>query len=461
MREDQRHPARGESAVRQLPYRTLREVPIGDVIAIVAQDGDIRKHARHKVYPLLIGEQATLEIHEAAELEFVGPPIHQCIRFRMRAVDRCKAAVVDTAAHDRKFVGEAIVLDRRIQMRRQHGQRAAFECLLDFIQPAQYQDVGIEIDDARARMPFAQPREHVRLDRRVQLHDVVAEHERIEMRQWKLVDRDRFEQIGIQRGITRARIGQTQVSWCIRILLCQRLHQRQRIRKVIARDDGEKDGFGHSGSFGPSGSFGHRNLSHRKRHCMRACSARTSSSSRFPRAMCASSELAYACDFSSESRNESAYSRDVSSDSLSESEYPVAARRAASIASRSVRTSAASRSSLVSSDIAYARDFSSALLSEPACFRCSFSATWRACSSSCLRARRLLISASSAAYARSAEASERSIASSCSRRRRKASQCSWIADDNTSSSSFSPVPVATAGPGMSRSEDSRIRNASS
>jgi len=126
-------------------------------------------------------------------------------------------------------------------------------------------------------MAHPQPFEHVRLDRRVQLHDVVTEHERFEIRQAELVDRDRFEQVRIQRRIVRALVGEAQVALRIGVLRRHRLHQRQGVGEIVARDDGEEDEWIHSGVSEPLHCRGQKNQSQRNRDRMCAYDLRTRS----------------------------------------------------------------------------------------------------------------------------------------------------------------------------------------
>src|SRR6185312_6812423 len=172
-----------------------------------------RKERWSHVHPLLIGEKTGFQVDVTIKLQLAGPPLDQFCTPGMRSVDRHETAVVNAGAHQRQFGRKLAVLrQRRVEVRRQYSEAALAEGSHDVAQRAQYVDVGIQIHQASLWMAQPQPFEHVRLDRRVQFHDVVAEHERVERRQAELVDRDRLEEFRIQRWIARTFVGEAQIA---------------------------------------------------------------------------------------------------------------------------------------------------------------------------------------------------------------------------------------------------------
>ena len=73
--------------------------------------------------------------------------------------------------------------------------------LFDRGQRLDHEDIGIEVDDAGARMPRTQMGEGMRLDRRVELHDGVAERECREIRHGECFGGNRGERCRGQGGI--------------------------------------------------------------------------------------------------------------------------------------------------------------------------------------------------------------------------------------------------------------------
>jgi len=126
-------------------------------------------------------------------------------------------------------------------VRRQQQRSAACQTLFDRLQRRQHQHVRIEVDHGLPCMLPAQPAEHVGLDRGVELENVVAEDEGVEIGQIQLLYAYPVEQRAGQVRIVQAAVGQADVAAAVGMLLRQRLHQGQRIGDVVARDDGEED----------------------------------------------------------------------------------------------------------------------------------------------------------------------------------------------------------------------------
>src|SRR6185312_3920411 len=72
-------------------HRALRQIPVCEVVTLVAQDYDVREHARHEINPFLIGEQSRSDVVDRSELETIGPPCDQAIGLGMRS-DRDESA---------------------------------------------------------------------------------------------------------------------------------------------------------------------------------------------------------------------------------------------------------------------------------------------------------------------------------------------------------------------------------
>ena len=100
--------------------RSMRKIPVREVVAGIAFDVDIGKHSRHQIDPLLVGEQSCLDIGVSAVFELARPPSEQIAPRSMRT-DSEEPEVVRAGTHDLQFARMMSILERRDQMTRGDG----------------------------------------------------------------------------------------------------------------------------------------------------------------------------------------------------------------------------------------------------------------------------------------------------------------------------------------------------
>ena len=86
---------------RSAPHRALAQVPVGDVPAVVAQDGDAGEQPGREVQPFLVDEQAALDLRHALELEPRLPPAQEGVERRLPP-HREETEVVGAGLQDRR-----------------------------------------------------------------------------------------------------------------------------------------------------------------------------------------------------------------------------------------------------------------------------------------------------------------------------------------------------------------------
>ncbi|MBK7977283.1 MAG: hypothetical protein IPK07_29815 [Deltaproteobacteria bacterium] len=114
--------------------------------------------------------------HLAALVEACFPPGEQVARGVAGAQPE-EAQVEDAGAQDVELGGARAVVDRREQMRRERDRRGV-EGGEGGVEGAGDPDVGVEEDQPLDSVLLEEPLEEERLDRRVELEDVVLEEER-------------------------------------------------------------------------------------------------------------------------------------------------------------------------------------------------------------------------------------------------------------------------------------------
>ena len=99
MEEDQRAAIDQPGAVPILLDAAVSEIPIGHVIARVAQDQRVGHEGGGQVHPALVGEHVTGDVHATVQIAPFAPPGDQGASLRIVAHAE-KAQVVDAGLHD-------------------------------------------------------------------------------------------------------------------------------------------------------------------------------------------------------------------------------------------------------------------------------------------------------------------------------------------------------------------------
>lgn len=79
----------------------MRKVPIGDVLAGMAQDMTARNEAQREIHPALIGKKIAGDIHLAMGEAALRPPEEQAPCARVIAKSK-KTEIIDPGFHDRE-----------------------------------------------------------------------------------------------------------------------------------------------------------------------------------------------------------------------------------------------------------------------------------------------------------------------------------------------------------------------
>ena len=122
MEEQQRPSIDADAAIVRARHRAVVEVPVRDVPARIALDGDAVVHAGDEVDPLLVGEQAARNVDHAIAQQFALPPFDEAPRF-LGAIERDEAQVVAAALQDRELRRMPAIVEPAGQVRREHDLR--------------------------------------------------------------------------------------------------------------------------------------------------------------------------------------------------------------------------------------------------------------------------------------------------------------------------------------------------
>ena len=123
----------------------LGEVPVGQVVAGVAQHGNLGKQAGHQVHPALVNKDATLKGDDAVAPQFALPPLQKGLHVGTTA-QGTKAQVVGAGAPNVEFAGCQGVVNRGKQVRGEHHLGTRVKQCKDLAQGAVQHDVGIDVE---------------------------------------------------------------------------------------------------------------------------------------------------------------------------------------------------------------------------------------------------------------------------------------------------------------------------
>src|SRR5581483_2965177 len=173
VKEAQRRSVDAIRAIIAARDTALLQVPVRDVVALVAKRHDAIEEAGNEIDPLLIDEEPALRLDDARILEPPLPPVEKRGELRI-ADDRDEAEVPRTGDEDAALTRVIGVVDRAREMRSERDERRSGRVeLLEF---AVNDDVRIEIDDAVVAA-VEEMLDHPRLHSGVELEHRIAERE--------------------------------------------------------------------------------------------------------------------------------------------------------------------------------------------------------------------------------------------------------------------------------------------
>lgn len=241
--EAQGHVAHPPGAV-PLRQRAVGEVPVGHVVARIAQDLHPRQEGRGEVHPALIHEQPLIHLVQAPAVEAARPPVEE----RQGALverEAEEAQVVDARQQDLPLRRHGQVFDRRRQVGRQHGVGAA-QSVVELPEVAEDQDVGIEVAGPVAAQGAVEVEEEPGLDRGGQLEDRVAEREMGEAWDAELVREGDGERLVLIAMPGLRVVDDEHADLPLGVPGEERTGERPRVSEVVVRDDGAGQGRLHS-----------------------------------------------------------------------------------------------------------------------------------------------------------------------------------------------------------------------
>ena len=215
----------------------LREVPVGDVVARVAQHGDALEHAGDQVHPALIDKDAFVHRNHAVVVQLALPPLQVAVGVGALP-DGTKPEVVGAGAADVEFGGAAVVGDGVEQVGREDDVGALLQQLLHFAQGLVEADVGVDVDDLLVPLP-QQVLHGPGLDSGVEFKDGVLEQEVLPVRQGQLVERDGLEFFGQCACGGRVAVHNDAVAFGLGVVRGNALQQGARKVQVVVADDGD------------------------------------------------------------------------------------------------------------------------------------------------------------------------------------------------------------------------------
>jgi hypothetical protein len=225
----------------------LPEVPVRDVVALVAKDGDVREETGGEVDPLLIDEEPARGVDHALKLEPLLPPGQEAGQGRPPR-DGQEPEVVGACLKDRPFAGVFVPFDGAGQVRSQ-SQEGLGRGGVELGQPAVEENVGVEVDDP-VEAALEEMLERPRLHGRVELEDGVAEAELPRVGQRERRERHGGEPLLLDVG--RGPLAEEQDEPLpLRMLLLHRGHEHPGVVPVVGRNDREDSGLHAGGSAEP------------------------------------------------------------------------------------------------------------------------------------------------------------------------------------------------------------------
>ncbi len=239
MEEHERHAVHLRTLRRQR-HLAVGEVPIGDVVTLVAQHVHAVAHPRNEIHPLLVDEQPVAHVHHAAAFEPRLPPLQEGVELRMPLQGE-KAQVVRPCAQHVDLGGLALVVDRTGEMRGEHAECAGIERRFDLVHAPEHPDVRIEIDRAPVALLAEEPVEEPRLCGGVELQDRVAEAKREDVGNVEVGDLDDAKALGGRIEMAVDAIGEQHHAIPVRMRALHGIHERPREVEIVLRANGADD----------------------------------------------------------------------------------------------------------------------------------------------------------------------------------------------------------------------------
>ena len=230
MKKYERFAVHRPGALLRLRDCSLRQVPVGHVVAGVPQNvGLFDEHRRH-VHPTLIGEHVAGDVDSTMGAQAIGPPVDEAVRVGI-GTSRKKAEVIDPGLHDGVVGRFQAVLQRRHHVRREHDA-VRIQCRQHLCHPRKQPDVGIKVDHGLGVVVLEQRLERIGLDGRVEFDDrVVGLHALDRWDREPIAGPDLGGKIHVREGSLW--IGKNDHQDGVWMELFHRLHQRRRIGDVV------------------------------------------------------------------------------------------------------------------------------------------------------------------------------------------------------------------------------------
>ena len=175
--------------------RTGRQIPIGNVVARVAEADEIREQAGYQVDPSLIDEEPLFRIVYAITQQTLRPPVEQ--RLRLLSTSQTDKAKIECAGDQNVDLRWRAVVARNLSRQvRSQDETAVRERLLNLNHPAVDADVRIEICDATAAVvALKHVAQEPRLHRRREFSYVVRRTHLTEVLNRKILGSDDGERL--------------------------------------------------------------------------------------------------------------------------------------------------------------------------------------------------------------------------------------------------------------------------
>ncbi len=220
--------------------RAVQQIPVGEVVAGMAQDEAAAHECRRQIHPALVGEFVIGNVHDGVAVAAPRPPADELDTFGNGGGAE-EAQIVDARFHDAEVAGLAPVVERPQHVRRQHHGVAVVEGAADMHERAQQQDVGIDVEKGRRPEALEQPQEHGWLDGGREFHHVVDERHPVEIGDAEVAGAHDLRR---QRGVVDLRrefVAEHDEAAGLGVRRAHRFHQCRRVGQVIVGDDREDD----------------------------------------------------------------------------------------------------------------------------------------------------------------------------------------------------------------------------
>ena len=235
VKEAQRPAVDGPAVVSALDL-ARGEVPVGDVVAGVAQDMKARHEARGEVHPALVDEEAALRRDDAVGGQPLAPPVQQLVGVRARR-QADEAEVVGARDEDVGLAGlQPVARHRRGEVRRD-DEAMLVQQRLELAEAAVDLDVGVEVGERRRAAHVEQVAQQPGLDRRRQLEHVVQRSHAVEVLDVQVGGREDLKRLRRRVQVAVVVVDDEHEAAPVWVVLGERLGQHAGERRVVGGDD--------------------------------------------------------------------------------------------------------------------------------------------------------------------------------------------------------------------------------